>query len=39
MLWGPEYGSTQLLSKLEYHLMVDLRALTWVRRACKQVSW
>ncbi|XP_046515352.1 nuclear cap-binding protein subunit 2 isoform X1 [Equus quagga] len=36
MLWGPEYGSTQLLSKLEYHLMVDLRALTWVRRACKQ---
>ncbi|XP_044627288.1 nuclear cap-binding protein subunit 2 isoform X2 [Equus asinus] len=36
MLWGPEYGSTQILSKLEYHLMVDLRALTWVRRACKQ---
>uniref|UniRef100_F6WBD9 Nuclear cap-binding protein subunit 2 n=1 Tax=Equus caballus TaxID=9796 RepID=F6WBD9_HORSE len=36
MLWGPEYGSTQLLSKLEYHLMVDLRALTWVRRACRQ---
>lgn len=28
MPWGPEHGSAQLLSKLEYHCVTDVRALT-----------
>lgn len=31
MLWRPEYGSAQLLSKPEYHYVADVRALTGLK--------